>query len=367
MHNTGVIRGSYFCRLVLLTHVMRHSFSKSVFTSLLSIAGLVYPQISISQPKPADEPVLNTPGPPAPVKDSAFTIAIIPDTQYYLAQAQLGGTFDMFKAQIEWIQKNQQRENIAYVAHMGDVTEHGDNPVTARSEWYLAKTALYGLETPVSIPYGLAIGNHDQFPAGHAVSGTTTFYNRYFGVKHFEGRPYYGGHYGTSNDSHYDLFRAGGLDFIVLYLEYDQHNEDQANLYQWANDILKQYASRKAIVVSHSLIHFNPEKGTNASPAPFNAEGKAVYESLKANPNVFMMLCGHVGDNGEGYRTDVYNGHTIKTFLNDYQSRPNGGHGLMRLYTVSPKQNELRVRTFSPYFKENETDGDSQFTVPLFD
>ena len=336
-------------------------------TSLLGGAMLVTATPGFGQAVVAEETILNSPGSPATVKSGDFSLAIIPDTQYYLAQAQLGGTFEMFKAQIEWIQKNQVKENIAYVAHMGDITEHGDNPVTARSEWYLAKTALYGLENPVSIPYGLAIGNHDQYPAQHAVTGTTNFYNRYFGVNHFEGRPYYGGHYGANNDSHYDLFSADGLDFIVLYLEFDAHNEDRTNLSSWANGILKQYALHKAIVVSHSLIHFNPVKGSNTPQAPFNAEGKAVYESLKTNPNVFMMLCGHVGDNGEGYRTDVYNGHTIKTFLNDYQSRPNGGHGLMRLYTFSVEKNELRVKTFSPYFKEQETDGDSQFTVSLFD
>lgn len=346
---------------------MRCLLSHALLISLLGGAMVATVTPSVGQFVAKEETVLNTPGTPATVNAGDFSLAIIPDTQYYLAQAQLGGTFDMFKAQIAWIQQNQAKENIAYVAHMGDITEHGDNPITARSEWYLAKTALYGLEKPVSIPYGLAIGNHDQFPAQHAVTGTTNFYNQYFGVKHFEGRPYYGGHYGTNNDSHYDVFSAGGLDFIVLYLEFDAHNEDRTNLYRWATDVLKQHASRKAIVVSHSLIHFNPVKGTNTQQAPFNKEGQAVYESLKANPNVFMMLCGHVGDNGEGYRTDVYNGHTIKTFLNDYQSRPNGGHGLMRLYKFSVKTNELSVRTFSPYFNEDETDGDSQFTVPLFD
>ncbi|CAN5497957.1 hypothetical protein BH09BAC4_BH09BAC4_14750 [soil metagenome] len=345
---------------------MRCFLTRCLVASFLGGAVLVTPSVGVGQTVATDEPVRNTPGPPAVVKSGEFSLAIIPDTQYYVAQAQLGGSVDMFTAQIDWIQKNQTKENIAYVAHMGDITEHGDNPVTARSEWYLAKTVLYKLENPVSIPYGLAIGNHDQFPSGHAVTGTTNFYNRYFGVSHFEGRPYYGGHYGTSNDSHYDLFSAGGLDFIVMYLEFDAYNEDRTNLYAWANDVLKQYASRKAIVVSHSLIHFNPVKGTNTPPAPFNAEGKAVYESIKGNPNVFMMLCGHIGDNGEGYRTDVYDGHTIKTFLNDYQSRPNGGHGLMRLYRFNIKKNELSVKTFSPYFNEDETDGDSQFTVPLF-
>ncbi|HEY9001886.1 MAG TPA: metallophosphoesterase [Mucilaginibacter sp.] len=333
--------------------------------SLVAINLLFSSTITFAATAPGDT-VLNTPGKQAVVKPGTFSIAVIPDSQYYLAQAQLGGTFDMFKAQIDWIQKNQVKENIAYVAHMGDITEHGDNPVTARSEWYLAQKALYGLENPVSIPYGLAVGNHDQFPSQYPVTGTTNFYNKYFGVPHFEGRPYYGSHYGNNNDSHYDLFTAGGVDFIVVFLEFDSHNEDQQHLYGWANEILKKYAARKAIVVSHSILHFNPVKGTNTPQAPFNAEGKAIYKSLKANPNLFMMLCGHVGDNGEGYREETYNGHTIRTFLSDYQSRPNGGHGLMRLYTFSVKENKISVRTFSPYTNEIETDGDSQFTVPLF-
>lgn len=321
------------------------------------------PLIGLSRQIPFKIP----PGPAAKVKSGDFSIAVLPDTQYYLGQAQLGGTFDMFKSQIAWIQQNQAKENIAYVAHMGDITEHGDNPVTAKAEWYLAKTALYGLENPVSIPYGLTVGNHDQFPSQYPVKGTTNGYNQFFGVPHFEGRSYYGGHYGNDNDSHYDVFTAGGVDFIVLFIEFDSHNEDQAGMYSWANEVLKRNASRKAIVVSHSIIHFNPIKGSNIQQAPFNAEGKAIYESLKNNTNLFMMLCGHVGDNGEGYRTDTFNGHTVKTFLNDYQSRPNGGHGLMRLYKFSVKNNELSIRTFSPYTKEEETDGDSKFTVPLFD
>ncbi len=75
------------------------------------------------------------------------------------------------------------------------------------------------------------------------------------------------------------MFTAGDLDFIVVFLKFDSHNEDQANLYGWANEILKKYASRKAIVVSHSILHFNPMKGSNTPQEPFNAEGKAIYEA----------------------------------------------------------------------------------------
>ncbi|WP_342646112.1 metallophosphoesterase [Mucilaginibacter sp. CSA2-8R] len=342
-----------------------NTFKALAFAGSVLMANAVF--ASVNNTIVLTDTVLNKPGTPAVVKQGDFSIAVLPDTQYYLAQAQLGGNFDMFLAQIKWIQDNQQKENIAYVAHMGDITEHGDDPVTNRAEWYLAQKALYGLENPVSIPYGLAVGNHDQFPSQYPKTGTTNGYNKYFGVPHFEGRPYYGGHYANNNDSHYDLFTAGGVNFMVVFLEFDAHNEDQAGLYAWANEIIKKNISRKVIVVSHSIMHFNPVKGSNTPQGPFNAQGQAIYEALKSNPNLFMMLCGHVGDNGEGYRTDVYSGHSIKTFLNDYQSRPNGGGGLMRLYKFSVQNNKLSVRTFSPYTKQEETDGDSQFAVQLFD
>lgn len=315
---------------------------------------------------PPTETVLNTPGTPAIVQAGDFSIAVIPDTQYYIGQPQLGGTLDMFVSQINWIKSNQVKENIAYVAHLGDITEHGDNPTTANVEWSKARTAIYGLENPVSIPYGLAVGNHDQFPSQYPLTGTTNGYNQYFGVKHYEGRSYYGGHYSTNNDSHYDLFTAGGVDFIVIYIEYDIFNEDQTRTNAWAYELLGTYASRKAIMVSHAIMSLNPVPGSNAQQGNFSAQGRNLYAALKGRPNLFMMLCGHVGDNGEGYREDVYEGRTVRTFLSDYQSRANGGDGMMRLYKFSVKNNTVSVKTFSAHTNTAEADGDSEFTVPLF-
>ena len=317
-------------------------------------------------PVPAVETELNTPGPQTTTQPGDFTIAVLPDTQYYIGQPQLGGTLAMFKSQIDWIQNNQVKENIAYVVHLGDITEHGDNPTYATTEWYNARTVLYGLENPKSIPYGLAVGNHDQYPSQYPLTGTTTKYNQYFGVKHYEGRSYYGGHYSNNNDSHYDLFSAGGVDFIVIYLEYDIFNEDQSSMNSWAYDLLGTYASRKAIIVSHTIMSNNRTSGSNESPGSFSSQGLAIYNRLKSRPNVFMMLNGHHGDNGEGYREDVYEGRTIRTFLSDYQSRANGGDGLMRLYKISVSKDQIGVRTFSPYTNTSETDGDSQFTTGLF-
>jgi hypothetical protein len=157
--------------------------------------------------------------------------------------------------------------NVVYVAHLGDCVEHGDG---SNTEWQRANTSLSLLENPVTtmlaegIPYGLAVGNHDQSPDGDP-NGTTNLLNQYFGASRFNGRSYYGGHYGSNNDNHYDLFSAAGMDFIVVYLEFDP-NANSAVL-DWAEDVLATHPTRRAIVVSHYLMNagFQASFGTQGS------------------------------------------------------------------------------------------------------
>lgn len=298
--------------------------------------------------------------------EDEFSIAILPDTQYYSEESQ-GGSIDYFKAQTSWIVKNREKEHIAYVIQEGDIVDKGD---LYPKQWENAWAAMSTLETPYSghpygIPYGLAVGNHDQSPSQFAVTGKTMYYNKYFGIAHFAGRPYYGGHYGNDNDSHYDLLTAGGRNFIIIFMEFDAFDENQDNLNNWACGILDKYADRKAIIVSHYLIGNNKVAGTNnGGAATFGKQGQRMFDRLKTRPNIFMMVCGHVGDNGEGYRKDTYAGNTIQTFLADYQSRPHGGNGLMRLMTFSKKNDLIRVRTLSPYLGIEEEDADSKFIKP---
>ena len=298
--------------------------------------------------------------------DDEFSIAILPDTQYYTSEKK-GGKKEMFFAQTDWIVKNAAKEKIAYVIHLGDITDDGEK---FPQQWVNAAEAMYRLEKPQpgypqGVPYGLAVGNHDQTKSQYPLSGKTDLYNKYFGISHFKKKKWYGGHYRNDNDSHYDLFTAGGVKFIVIYMEYDSYDEDIENLNKWAAALLEKHADRQAILVSHSMIHFNKTPGTNEKGFPaFSKQGQRRFDRLKIYPNVIMTLSGHVGDNGEGYRQDGYAGNIIKSFLSDYQSRPDGGHGLMRLMTFSRSKELISVRTFSPYTGEEEKDADSEFTLP---
>ena len=189
------------------------------------------------------------------------------------------------------------------------------------------------------IPYAIAFGNHDLrnfYGASVSVTGDT-FLNQYFGSDRFLGRPYYGGHFSFNNNNHYVLFERDNLEFIGIHLEYDREYEDA--LFAWADDLLKQHPTRRGIVVRHAIID---EDGNYVSG------GDRVFNKLKDNPNLFLLLSGHI--DGEYIRADQYNSQTIYTILSDYQSEPNGGDGWLRRLQFSPQHDRITVRSYSPLY-----------------
>ncbi len=278
-----------------------------------------------------------------------FTIIGIPDTQHYTDDVNNN---QYFYDQTNWIVANKDALNIVFISQLGDCVENGD---TYDSEWQVVNTAWTTVEDPTTtglvdgMPYGLNVGNHDKS------SGLTLKYNEYFGISRFQGRAYYGGHYGSDNDNHYELFSAGGMDFIIVDFEYDSTPE-QAVL-DWADSLLKTYSNRRAIVASHYLIEADDDANANE----FGAQGQMIYDNLRDNSNLFLMLCGH--RTSEGRRTDVFNGNTIYTLLSNYQGRANGGNGWLRIMEFQPSENKIYVSTYSPSLDQFETDSNSEFVL----
>jgi hypothetical protein len=308
-------------------------------------------RVLVSDPD-GDNLIVTAYGRVAGTRGADFSLIVLPDTQYYSGSIN-GGSPAHFQAQTQWIVQQRAALNIAYVAHVGDVVEIGDNA----TEWGHADLAMRWLEDPFvtglrdGIPYGVAVGNHDQMPLGVANGNTTILYNQFFGSARFRARPYYGGRYGGNQDNHYQLFSAEGMDFLVLYLEYDEVPNNK--VMTWADSVLKAYPQRRAIVVCHSLLEVD---GT------FTPQGRIVYEKLKNNPNLFLMLCGH--NHGESRRQDTFNGRTVHTLLADFQNLANGGDGWLRWLEFSPANNRLRVKTYSPTLELFDRNPSSQFDLP---
>jgi hypothetical protein len=279
-----------------------------------------------------------------------FTIVALPDTQHYADDNPA-----IFDAQAQWIVDERASRNIVLAPHLGDCVQDGDLDIT---QWQAADAAMAILENPGTtglpdgVPYAIAVGNRDQSPFGDPGPGTSLYYNQFFGSSRFASRGYYGGHYGTDNDNSYVLFSASGMDFIVIFFEYDT-NQDPA-VVAWADALLATHSNRRAILAAHYALN-------TGDPAAFSNQGLALYDGLKHHPNLFLILGGH--KNGEGKRVDMYQGNTVHSVLADYQDRPNGGDGWLRVMEFSPANDEIRVKTYSPWLDQWETDADSEFTL----
>jgi hypothetical protein len=262
------------------------------------------------------------PAPPPP-----FTFVVLPDTQYYAQSFP-----EAFIAQTRYIMEQRAALNVAGVIHVGDIVEVASDEL----QWQRASAAIEVLEQDPDLPFGLCVGNHDQDPDGDPEG--TELYNRYFGAHRFEGLSWYGGHYGDDHDNFFILPSASGLDFVVLFLEYVKVSDP--HVLEWADGVLKAHADRRAIICTHSALRGETWANT------FTFQGRAQLNALADNPNLFLIVAGHYCETGR--RTHRAGDRRIHVLLSDYQCRPEGGQGWLRLMKFVPGENRIEVRTYSP-------------------
>ncbi|MCJ7572101.1 MAG: metallophosphoesterase [Candidatus Thermoplasmatota archaeon] len=260
-----------------------------------------------------------------------FTIIALPDVQNYNEFYPNIGL-----NQTKWIVNKSEQYNIVYVCNEGDLV---NNPSVITQ--YINADASFSVILNSLLPFTLIPGNHDTYDG-------LVNYNNFFPPQRFDGKPYYGGHYGATYVNNYVLFNASGLSFIAIGLEYNP----SFNVLNWADGILKSYSNRRAIVVEHCILDVD---------GSWQEKGKTIYNTLKDNSNLFLILCGHI--HGESRRIETYNGNTVNILLADYQSYSNGGNGYLRIMEFCPSTNEIRVKTYSPYLNQYETDANSQFNL----
>lgn len=303
-----------------------------------------------------------------------FTIAVLPDSQYYTRNASpperpVADDPDYFHAQTRWAVENRASRNVVGVFHVGDIINNAD----VTTQWLRADAAFKILEAatspelPHGIPYGLSFGNHDQLPRDEP--GATTTANQYFGPSRFAARAYYGGNFDGTNDESWVRFQAGELEVVVVNLQFNP--APSAAVLAWARRVFETHPRALGIVNAHYIV----TTGGN-----FSSQGQAIYDALKDVPNVQLMASGHVAVDAR--RTDAFEGNVIHSMLSDYQrtepdpndpSKPliveqsltNGGHGFMRAWRLSPREQKLYVETFSPKLGQSYTDERNHFELDV--
>jgi hypothetical protein len=266
-----------------------------------------------------------------------FTIIVLPDTQHYAEKYP-----QIFNNQTRWITENIENLNIVFVTHLGDIV----NQWTNLNSWQDANSSISKLDD--NVPWGILPGDQDGAP----FSENLTNYNTYFGYERFKDKNWYGGAYQNWNTNNYQLFSAGGDDYIIIHIQYAPNDD----ILIWANDIIDEYSTRKVIISTHDYM---AGFGINLR----SDVGEEIWQNLVKphSDQIFLVLCGHWPE--EGRRTEKVNGFVVHQLLADYQFRPNGGNGWLRILEFCPLQDKIFVKTYSPYLDKYETDPDSDFTL----
>ncbi|MFH5182380.1 S-layer homology domain-containing protein [Paenibacillus sp. TAB 01] len=267
-----------------------------------------------------------------PVKQDPYDFSFVwmSDTQYYSESYP-----EIYEGNVKWIVDHKDDMNIKYVIHTGDIVDEADKEY----QWQEADKDMKVLED-AKIPYGVLAGNHD---VSHQYADYTKFY-QYFGEDRFKSQPTYGGSY-LNNRGHYDLVSGGGNDFVVIYMGWDIRDED----IQWMDDVVKMYPDRKAILDFHEYLLVSNNR------APISEK---IYDRVVVpNKNVIAVLCGHyhdaeelvdeIDDNGDGVPD-----RKVYQLLADYQGAEKGGLGYIRLLQFDVKNNQIHVKTYSPYLDD---------------
>src|SRR6056297_196152 len=309
-------------------------------------------------------------GPPPLPGDGAFTVAVLPDTQLYSERYP-----DQFIAQTEWIIAQQKARNIACVLHLGDITNHN-----TPAEWENAVDALNRLDG--KLPYFMALGNHDYSEGGRCHDRTTRF-NDYFPLAKYEQLPNFGGVYDKEpqrfvNSYHY--FTANGRKFLVLALEFGP----RADVIRWANEVVAQHQDHEAILITHAYMYYDETRydwakyGSKQSWNPHSygvakATGDDVHDGeelwrdlVSRHDNFIMTLNGHVLNDGLGQLTSsTPGGQDVHQLLVNFQMKPHGGDGWLRLLEFPADQTEIKVADYSPTLDQWNRSEANRFSLPL--
>jgi hypothetical protein len=299
----------------------------------------------------------------SPPADDSFTIAVIPDTQFYPGEAR-GGKRAMFFAQPWFAAASEPSERVKAVIAVGDIVNCGSSLI----EWQRARAAYNFLEN-TAVVYAPVLGNHDyEGGCGDVGTRSTINYDLNFGPARMGQHAWFGATtYPTGSSANfYVTFEHGGRHYLVLALEFFPRDEALA----WAKSVLDANLDKQVIVATHAFLNINGnrirEGGLNG-PQGFGLSADNDAEEMwtkliKLYPNIMLVLSGH--SEAVAHRTDLGDqGNRIPQILSNYQHTENGGNGYMRLLRVFPQSQTIRVTTYSPFLDQSLTDAANQFEV----
>ncbi|MFE4652047.1 LamG-like jellyroll fold domain-containing protein [Streptomyces sp. NPDC056707] len=259
-----------------------------------------------------------------------FALAVLPDTQY-LFDADSADP-EPLKETFHYLVAQRQEANIAFMTHLGDVTEHG-----SEEEIGLAADTFRTIHGKV--PYSVLAGNHDINSGTDDQRGDTA-YLRAFGPQRFTSMPTFGG---ASPDGYnsYHVLQAAGREWLVLALDWRASEKGLA----WAQGVLDAHPTLPVVLTTHDIAW-----AEDNGQAHLSDNGQRLWDRIiRGNDQIFMALGGHYWPPGRTVLTNDA-GHDVHVHITNYQDRYYGGAGMVRLYSFDLVRQVVDVETFSPWF-----------------
>lgn len=293
---------------------------------------------------------------------SRFTLAVLPDTQFYSRYA--GSNFEPdygtnpFAVQTQWIADHADDLNIPFTVHLGDVVDQ----VGSSGQWEVADRAMSTLDR-AGDPYTILAGNHDVRDSTDSVVDTDYDlaqepYLKTFTPDRAAAQPTDGATDPTGL-SQYQVFEAEGQQFLVLALPW---RVSDATL-EWADRVLDDHPTLPVILTSHDIIGIRNDGVTGYT----SVNGERLWDGFIADHDqVFLTLNGHYHGAAVTHRENDF-GHEVTQVLIDYQMAYEGGNGYMGLYEFDLSGNSINVATVSPWVAQKPAERLTSFDVPVLE
>ncbi|MCK0117526.1 metallophosphoesterase [Isoptericola sp. S6320L] len=275
---------------------------------------------------------------------SRFTLAVLPDTQFYSRYAtdQFVPRYgdDPFHTQTAWLAEHADDLDIPFVTHLGDVVDRAG----VTGEWEVADRAMSALEEG-GVPYSVLPGNHDVLNSSDQLTdvdydlGAEPFL-KWFGPERAASQSTYGGSDPTGMNQ-YHVFEAEGQEFMVLALTWRASDQTIA----WADQVMAEHPDVPVVLTTHSMLAIGSD-ATSPEDTPY---GEKLWNDLvRSNDQIFLTLNGHSHGATKQTRTNDA-GNTVTQVLIDYQMAYDGGNGYLGLFEFDLTHDRIEVQTASPW------------------
>jgi len=282
------------------------------------------------------------------VHSQKFVIGILPDTQ-----VEVNVKPEMLMSQMNWLAAKRDSLNLPVVLHVGDIVDY-NNVIH-----YETASKGFKILDDAKVPYAVCLGNHDTDAVGEnsgsAAPGNTNAnlrltgkFNSYFPVERFSIQK--GRFEDNKSDNAYYIFKAGGLKWLVVSLEFCARPAPV----EWANTVIQKYPKHNVIILTH--LHLTGDGIIDQKNAGYgDLSPQQIFDlMIKKHSNIRFVFSGHTGTSV--YREDTgEKGNQIYQILQDYQGQDSGG-GYIRLVEIDTKAGTVDCKMYSPYYNITKND-----------